>query len=116
MITPEVVEFIRTQDAKGVSRETTRITLVTQGGWSHENIDKAFAAIPLIFTPTGPDGTPSPLAYVEEVAEPEENGHPIIAGILVTILVLGISTGVIALFEMDVLSFFFQMISEMRQA
>jgi len=59
MITPEVVAFIKDQDAKGVSRESTRLTLMSQGGWTGENIEEAFAVVPTIYAaPT--DGTPRP--------------------------------------------------------
>ncbi|HYE23500.1 MAG TPA: hypothetical protein VEA92_03620 [Candidatus Paceibacterota bacterium] len=88
MITPEVVLFIKGQDAKGVSREATRALLASQGGWSQENLDEAFAAVPSIFAaPTA--ATPNPPPPVT-IAEPEKPKSNILASIGATVAVLGV--------------------------
>lgn len=72
MITPEVVAFVKAQDAKGIARETTRAMLISQGGWSTENIDAAFAAVPLVFAaPTAQTPNPPPQPEISAAPEPE---------------------------------------------
>jgi hypothetical protein len=97
MITPEVVNFIKGQDAKGTSREATRLLLMSQGGWSTENIDEAFAAVPTIYAAATPE-TPKPPAQTV-VADPEpEKTHPIVSAlgaVFVALLICGIGAAAI---------------------
>jgi|GEM_PF-3544359 len=93
MITPEVVSFIKGQDAKGVSREATRALLASQGGWSQENLDEAFAAVPLVFAaPNDKTPNPPPPIVVQTASEPKRSNpmRPfLIAGGLVALLLVG---------------------------
>ena len=92
MITLEVVNFIKGQDAKGASREATRLLLMSQGGWSRENIDEAFAAVPTIYAAATAQ-TPKPPAEVV-IKDPEpERTHPVlraVAAVFLTLFVFGI--------------------------
>ncbi len=58
MVNEELLAFIRTQDAQGTPRETTRSLLMAQGGWSLENIEEAFSLIPHTFSPGVPPPPP----------------------------------------------------------
>jgi len=95
MITLEVVNFIKGQDAKGTSREATRLLLMSQGGWSKENIDEAFAAVPTIYAAASADTPKPPVPVVVLEPEPQKT-HPILnalGAVFVTLLVLGIGAG-----------------------
>ena len=90
MITPEVVAFIKGQDAKGMSREAIRALLASQGGWSDANIDQAFNAVPLVYAaPTAE--TPRPPEPVAIEPEPKETSMVVrtIAAVFGTLFVIG---------------------------
>jgi hypothetical protein len=42
MITPELLEYIRSQTAQGVAREAVREALVGQSGWRLEDVEEGF--------------------------------------------------------------------------
>ena len=99
MITAEVLAFIKDQDAKGVSRESTRLTLMSQGGWSKENIDEAFTAVPTIYAaPT--DGTPRPPQPISPPVRVHKEPNMFLTGLgtVCTILAVFVAAGVAAYF------------------
>jgi len=90
MITPQVVAFIKDQDAKGVSREATRILLASKGNWSHANIDEAFAAVPAIYAAAdGKTPRPPQVIMVAEPTEPKENPVFAVLAAVLTLALIG---------------------------
>ena len=99
MITAEVLAFIKDQDAKGVSRESTRLTLMSQGGWSKENIDEAFTAVPTIYAaPT--ENTPRPPQPIAPPVRVHKEPNMFLAGLgtVFTILAIFVAGGAAAYF------------------
>ena len=43
MVTPELIEYIKTERARGASADSIRQSLMTQGGWSSADIDEAIS-------------------------------------------------------------------------
>ena len=91
MITPEVLEFIKNRDAKGLPRDATRAMLMSLGGWTQDNIDEAFAAVPTIYAaPTAK--TPNPPKPI--VINTGHSTHPLKhQGLIVTVALLLVLLG-----------------------
>jgi len=45
MVTPELLEYVRTEIAKGKTREKIHTTLISDGGWSEADLSEAFRII-----------------------------------------------------------------------
>jgi hypothetical protein len=53
MVTPELIEYVKTERARGVSNEVLRQVLQTAGGWSFTDIEEALRMNEVPSVPTG---------------------------------------------------------------
>jgi hypothetical protein len=108
MVTPELLAFVRDEDAKGTPRNAIRSMLLTHGGWNLSNIEEAFAQVPSPNVPSIPatpnpvpmsatfgpqavaSGTPTPTLVTAPV---KKSGPPILAVVAVLIILLGVGVG-----------------------
>lgn len=101
MVTDDLLNFIRAQDARGASREDTKMLLVAQGGWTPANIAEAFAIVSETRIPGDPRPPLTPVPMQDAVSQVEDTPHPEAhpARILITIIVsITIVCGVAFLF------------------
>lgn len=76
MVTPELLAFIREQEAAGVPRETIRATLKAQGGWEERFIMEAFAQLPRPSAPAPRAPAPAP-QNLPGVMQPAAQAEPV---------------------------------------
>jgi hypothetical protein len=105
MVNQDIVNFIRRQDAHGVSRQETREALLSQGGWDSKEIREALAVLgppppPAVHAPHPAYQTPlrthasalSPTSFVL----PQRGGGKrkrVIAALVLAPLALGVAAG-----------------------
>lgn len=62
MVTPQLIDYIKQELARGTSREMIHESLMSAGGWNSENIEEAFVS--LMPTPMSAEGVPvAPIKY-----------------------------------------------------
>jgi len=57
MITPELLEYVKTEIGKGKTREEINRTLISEGGWNADDLSEAFSVpVPDVAGGVGPEG------------------------------------------------------------
>ncbi len=78
MVTPDLLEFIRTQHEAGITKDALLAMLVAEGGWTTEDVDEAYVAL-FELPPTPEESIPqlvtAPPTEVTDV-EPHESTTP----------------------------------------
>lgn len=86
MITQEMLDFIRAQDAAGKPRSEIKNQLIAHGGWSSTSIDEAFSLVPLIESEASVSQASAPTAAVPV----QKKGKRWVAATAAAVLILGI--------------------------
>jgi hypothetical protein len=73
MTTPELLGFIRSEFAKGRSKDAIHADLVSGGGWKEEDLEEAFHIVP----PPAPKPAPAPVPTPAPILEPVAVASPV---------------------------------------